>query len=75
MTTLSRPTGPDYRTSAHVAIYIAVAFALAALVVDWAGYTVQGYAGVVFGAVAFGMAVAYAAQYDREQRIAAGQGA
>jgi hypothetical protein len=80
MITLTRPTdAPDYRTAAHVAVYVAMAFALAALAVDRAGFTAQGYAGIVFGTVAFGMAVAYAAQHDRQQRRAfernaAGQG-
>lgn len=65
---------PDYRTSAHVAIYVAMVFALAALAVDWSGHTVEGYAGVVLGGAAFGAAVWYAALHDRQRRVSAAQG-
>lgn len=74
MTTFTPTAAPDYRTSAHVAVYVAMCFAVAALLVDWVGCTVEGYAGIVFGSVAFGTAVMFAAQHDRQQRKAAGQG-
>jgi hypothetical protein len=73
---MTTPTlaAPDYRTSAHVAVYAAMCFAVAALLVDWVGCTVEGYAGIVFGTTAFGMAVMYAVQHDRQQRKTAAQG-
>lgn len=73
MTTPIRHAALDHRTSAHVAIYAAMALAVAALLVDWAGFAVQGYAGIVLGTAAFGFAVRYALLHDRQQRIAAGQ--
>ncbi|MGI5247623.1 hypothetical protein [Dactylosporangium sp. CA-139066] len=66
---------PDYRRAAHVAGIVAGSFAVVALAADRAGCTVQGYTGIAFGGVAFGAAVWYAALHDRQQRIAAGQGA
>jgi hypothetical protein len=65
---------PDYRTCAHVAVYAAMVFAVAALLVDWTGYTVEGYAGIVLAGTSFCAAAWYGALYDRQQRVFAGQG-
>ena len=69
--TISTP--PDYRRDARLAAIIAGSFGAAALAVDKVGCTAEGYAGVLFGAAAFGAAVWYAALHDRQQRVSAAQ--
>ncbi|UWZ37821.1 hypothetical protein Drose_05985 [Dactylosporangium roseum] len=63
-----RPTAQSvdsYRLQVHTASMFAAVFAAVAVFVDRLGYTAEGVAGVVFGAVAFGVAVGSAALYDR----------
>jgi hypothetical protein len=56
------------RQRANMATVAAMMLALVALLVDSLGYVAQGVAGIVLGTVAYGLAVAYAARYDRSVR-------